>query len=76
MFIVVLIPFFFVSWRGAFNSQLIYTVFSIIPLIFLILHKIFIEFKISPKLMMLLQSINQLNYLQKDGTFNNCLCIQ
>ena len=46
----VLIPFFFVSWRGAFSSQLIYTAFSIIPLIFLIiLHKIFIEFKISPK---------------------------
>lgn len=50
MFMAVLIPFFFVSWRGAFSSQLIYTAFSIIPLIFLIiLHKIFIEFKISPK---------------------------
>ena len=42
------IPFFFVVWRGAFSSQLIYTLFSIMPLLGLILiHKIFKEFKIS-----------------------------
>ena len=42
------IPFFFVVWRGAFSSQLIYTLFSIMPLLGLILiHKFFKEFKIS-----------------------------
>ncbi len=37
-------PFFFIIWRGAYSSELIYTLISLIPIVFLIvLHKIFAE---------------------------------
>ena len=41
-------PFFFIMWRGAFSTQLIYAIYSLIPIFVLILfHKIFKEFNIS-----------------------------
>ncbi len=41
-------PFFFVMWRGAFSTQLIYAIYSLIPIFVLILlHKFFKEFNIS-----------------------------
>tara|TARA_B100000886_G_C20424902_1_gene493438 strand:+ start:249 stop:1577 length:1329 start_codon:yes stop_codon:yes gene_type:complete len=37
-------PFFFIIWRGAYSSELVYTLISLIPIVFLIvLHKIFAE---------------------------------
>ena len=40
-------PFFFIIWRGAYSSELVYTLISLIPIVFLIvLHKIFAELPI------------------------------
>ena len=42
--LTILVPFFFIIWRGAFSSELVYTLISMIPIIFLIfLHKLFKE---------------------------------
>ncbi len=42
--LTILVPFFFVIWRGAFSSELIYTLISMIPIVFLIfLHKLLKE---------------------------------
>ena len=42
--LTILVPFFFVIWRGAFSSELVYTLISMIPIVFLIfLHKLLKE---------------------------------